>query len=69
MTWWTMPGDISSLSRPVLPCKNDYFWKLELVRAMSVLVLQYSCNFSAVGCSQVEQSVVPNFLEKFMFYE
>jgi len=53
----------------VLPCKNGYFWKLELVRAMSVLVLQYSCNFSAVGCSQVEQSVVPTFLEKFMFYE
>ena len=38
----------------VLPCKNGYFWKLELVRAMSVLVLQYSCNFSAIGFSQVE---------------
>jgi len=41
-------------TRPVLPCRNGYFCKLELVRAKSVLVLRYSCNFSAVGCSQVE---------------
>ena len=41
-------------TRPVLPSKNGYCCKLELARAKSVLVLWYSCNFSAVGCSQVE---------------
>ena len=41
-------------TRPVLKCKNGYCCKLELARAKSVLVSRYTCNFSAVGCSQVE---------------
>ena len=57
-------------TRPVLPCKNGYFCKLELVRAKSMLVFQYSCNFSGVGCSQVElsyqrrQRCLPHFVRQ-----
>ena len=43
-------------TRTVLPFKNGYCCKLELIRAKSVLVLRYSCYLSAVGCSQVELS-------------
>jgi len=43
------PGNQTSIT-----CKSGYFCNLELARAKSVLVLRYSCNFSAVGCSQVE---------------
>ena len=62
------PGNLTT----VLPCKNGYCCKLELVRAKSILVLQYSCNFSAVGGTVIHIrsiAVVPTVLEKFMFYE
>ena len=36
--------------------KNGCRCKLELVRANGVLLLQYSSNFPAVGCSQAELS-------------
>ena len=62
-------------TRPVLPCKNGYCCKLELVRANSMLVSQYIAIYLPLvahrwNCYTLSLiAVAPTILEKSVFYK